>query len=194
VTSAGRGGRSRSGAVRAAAVARRGDRAREQVGAGGVVDHRREHRRFTAQVRARRGVEVCDRLFPCRRGTCEEFTTGALSALPPGTLGGRAGVMIFDLSETVEQSSPAPFTFSRLSGWLSGYEPDTPPGSTWVVPYKRTTQGTRLLPARSTDFGSAPGIEEGGPRLISPLRFNPGTPFLDQHITDVFMARPDAGR
>src|ERR1700678_804719 len=33
-------------------------------------------------------------------------------------------------------------------------------------------------------FGSAPGPRKGVP--ASPLRFDPGTPFLDQHITDVY--------
>ena len=32
--------------------------------------------------------------------------------------------------------------------------------------------------------GSAPGPRKGVP--ASPLRFDPGTPFLDQHITDVY--------
>ena len=33
-------------------------------------------------------------------------------------------------------------------------------------------------------FGSAAGPRKGVP--VSPLRFDPGTPFLDQHITDVY--------
>src|SRR5438445_1418244 len=33
-------------------------------------------------------------------------------------------------------------------------------------------------------FGSAPGPRKGVP--ASPLRSDPGTPFLDQHITDVY--------
>src|ERR1700680_3205007 len=59
-----------------------------------------------------------------------------------------------------------PLSGARLSAALSARHPSEYPAA-------------RSLPK----FGSAPGPRKGPP--ASPLRFDPGTPFLDQHITDV---------
>src|SRR5271157_6436280 len=60
-----------------------------------------------------------------------------------------------------------PLSGARLSAALSARHPSEYPAA-------------RSLPK----FGSAAGPRKGVP--ASPLRFDPGTPFLDQHITDVY--------
>jgi hypothetical protein len=58
----------------------------------------------------------------------------------------------------------------------------------WVVPYKRTTQRTTLLPARCRELALALASRKGVP--TPPLRFDPGTPFLDHNIYRCFTAWP----
>jgi hypothetical protein len=60
-----------------------------------------------------------------------------------------------------------PLSGARLSAALSARHPSEYPAA-------------RSLPK----FGSAAGPRKGVP--TSPLRFDSGTPFLDQHITDVY--------
>src|SRR5271155_1817228 len=56
--------------------------------------------------------------------------------------------------------------------------PNCPPLS------RRGTPASPRLPARSRDLALHLASRKGVP--ASPLRFDPGTPFLDQHITDVY--------
>jgi hypothetical protein len=100
-----------------------------------------------------------------------------------------AGAMIFDPPETVEESSPTLFVLSRVSGWVSGYEPDTP-------------RGCKAGGSLGGSVHSDPPNEQAAARSLCEIwlcswhrgrgfpplrfRFDPGTPFLDQHITDVY--------
>jgi hypothetical protein len=93
--------------------------------------------------------------------------------------------MILGPAETVEESSEAPSCLSRVSGWLSGYEPDTPPGSPpgWS-PISGPPRGPGCCPLALRNLALQLASRKGVP--ASPLRFDPGTPFLDQHMTDIF--------
>jgi hypothetical protein len=53
-----------------------------------------------------------------------------------------------------------------------------------VLVYKPSTPDEHAAARSLRKFGSAAGSRKGVP--ASPLRFDPGTPFLDQHITDVY--------
>ncbi len=59
----------------------------------------------------------------------------------------------------------------------------------WLVPYKRTTQGTRQLPARSGSLALQLARGRGSP----PLRFaSTRGPPSSTNTSQMFMARPDA--
>src|ERR1700730_8411830 len=61
----------------------------------------------------------------------------------------------------------------------------------WVVPYKRTTQGTRLLRARAGNFALHLARGRGSP----PLRFaSTRGPPSSTNTSQMFMARPGAER